>query len=108
MEHRSELSEADADPRVAEVARACRAAEAETNGLFSAYWLGCRARSPHAPSVVADSLTRADVWATAAVVAGVDDRSWVSKAGTQTGMLVADDGRVARWLGSTVIETVAA
>ncbi|MBB2975192.1 thiamine biosynthesis lipoprotein [Microbacterium endophyticum] len=199
---RGELFEADADPRVAEVAQACREAEVETGGLFSAHWQGwfdptgfvkgwaveraarthleplladeiavginaggdlqlftaegrewqwtvgisdphrqgevlatfdirngamatsgsaergahiidphtglAAARGVASASVVADSLTRADVWATAAVVAGFDERSWVSKAGTQTGMLVADDGRVTRWLGSTVIETVVA
>lgn len=59
-------------------------------------------------TVVADSLAHADVWATAAVVAGFDDRSWISGAATRTGLLVTDDGRVTRWLGATTIDVVAA
>lgn len=59
-------------------------------------------------TVVSDGLTDADVWATAAVVAGFDDRSWVAHAGTRTGMVVADDGRVVRWLGTTGVDVVAA
>jgi thiamine biosynthesis lipoprotein len=58
-------------------------------------------------SVVDDSLTRADVWATAAVVAGFDDRSWVAGSGTRTGIVIADDGRVTRWLDGTSVDVVA-
>lgn len=50
-------------------------------------------------TVVADDLESADVLATAAVVAGWDDLSWIATAGTRSGMLVADDGRVRRWSG---------
>ncbi|WP_243077183.1 FAD:protein FMN transferase [Microbacterium sp. SS28] len=201
---RGELDLADADPRVAEVAAACRAARIETGGLFGAHWKGWfdptgyvkgwsvenAARRHLAPlvaraiddvavginaggdmqlftaptadwrwtvgiadpsrpgeivaqleivegavatsgsaerghhivdprtgdpavgvasaSVVDGSLARADLWATAAVVAGFDDRSWIAHAGTRTGILIADDGRVARWLGGTGVDVVGA
>ncbi|HVL61690.1 MAG TPA: FAD:protein FMN transferase, partial [Microbacterium sp.] len=59
-------------------------------------------------SVIDDSLTRADLWATAAVVAGFEDRSWVARSGTRTGIVVADDGRVTRWLHGTSVDVVAA
>ena len=49
-------------------------------------------------TVVAESLADADVWATAAVVAGFDDLSWISRSGTVTGLVIAQDGRVRRWL----------
>lgn len=198
---RGELTVRDADPLIAVVESACRVAQEETHGLFSAHWrgtfdptgyvkgwavertarrhlaalveheiavginaggdlqlftaadadwqwnvgiadpqrpgaaiatLGIRdgavATSGHAErgahiidprsgraaigvasaTVVADGLTQADVWATAAVVAGFDDRAWIATAGTRTGILLADDGRVARWLGPTQIDIVAA
>ncbi|MBP2378387.1 thiamine biosynthesis lipoprotein [Microbacterium phyllosphaerae] len=54
-------------------------------------------------TIVADSLTRADIWATAAVVAGTADRSWLEKSGSRTGMLVGDDGEVTRWVGATTV-----
>ncbi len=50
-------------------------------------------------TVVAEDLESADVLATAAVVAGWDDLGWVADAGTRSGMLVGDDGRVRRWVG---------
>ncbi|WP_345802361.1 FAD:protein FMN transferase [Microbacterium sp. AZCO] len=59
-------------------------------------------------TVVSDSLTHADVWATAAVVAGFDDLEWIARAGTTTGILVSDDGRVRRWLGTTEITVATA
>ncbi|MFH8252395.1 FAD:protein FMN transferase [Microbacterium sp. B2969] len=59
-------------------------------------------------TVVSDSLAHADVWATAAVVAGFDDLGWITRAGTTTGLLVADDGRTRRWLGATEIAVDAA
>ena len=198
---RGELDFADADPRVADVEAACRAAAIETGGLFSAAWHGTfdptgyvkgwsvenAARRHLAPllehevavginaggdmqlftapgsdwswlvgiadprrpgqviamlevrngavatsgssergshiidprtgepahgvvsaSVIDDSLTRADLWATAAVVAGFEDRSWVARSGTRTGIVVADDGRVTRWLHGTSVDVVAA
>jgi thiamine biosynthesis lipoprotein len=198
---RRELALADADPRVAEVEAACRAAAIETGGLFSATWQGMfdptgyvkgwsvenasrrhlaplladetavginaggdmqlftspgsdwrwnvGIADPHRPgqviatlevqngavatsgsaergahiidprtgepargvvsaSIVDDSLTRADLWATAAVVAGFDDRSWVARSGTRTGIVIAADGRVTRWLDGTSVDVVAA
>jgi thiamine biosynthesis lipoprotein len=54
-------------------------------------------------TMVADSLTRADLWATTAMIAGFDDLSWLDGAGTSTGLLVAADGRTRRWLGGTQI-----
>ncbi|MCZ4300001.1 MULTISPECIES: FAD:protein FMN transferase [Microbacterium] len=55
-------------------------------------------------TIVADGLTQADVWATAAVVAGPADRSWIAAAGSRTGIIVDDDRRVTRWLGSTMVD----
>jgi len=198
---RGELDLAAADPRVREVEAACRAAEVETDGLFSATWQGWfdptgyvkgwavenAARRHLAPlvahedavginaggdmqlftasdadwrwnvgiadphragqviatlevlngavatsgsaergshiidprtgepargvistTVVADGLARADLWATAGVVAGFHDRSWIARAGTRTGIMIADDGRVSRWLEGMTVDVVAA
>ncbi|EYT59605.1 FAD:protein FMN transferase [Microbacterium sp. UCD-TDU] len=55
-------------------------------------------------TIVADGLAQADVWATAAVVAGRTDHSWIGPSATRTGIVVDDDGAVTRWLGSTVID----
>ncbi len=66
------------------------------------------ARSLVSASIVDESLARADLWATAAIVAGVDDRSWIARSGTRTGILVADDGRVTRWLHGVPIDVVGA
>lgn len=66
------------------------------------------ARGIVSASVVDASLTRADLWATAAVVAGFADRSWVARSGTRTGIVIADDGRVTRWLDATSVDVVAA
>lgn len=55
-------------------------------------------------TIVADGLAHADVWATAAVVAGAADRSWIAASASRTGIVVGDDGAVTRWLGSTVID----
>jgi thiamine biosynthesis lipoprotein len=54
-------------------------------------------------TVVADSLTDADVWATTAMIAGFDDLTWIATTGTTTGLLVAADGRTRRWLGATEV-----
>lgn len=59
-------------------------------------------------TVVADGLTAADVWATTAVVAGIDDLSWIGAASTRTGLVVGRDGTVRRWLDTTEISTSAA
>lgn len=58
-------------------------------------------------TVAADSLTRADTWATTAVIAGLDDLSWLDRAGASTGLLVAADGSSRRWVGGIEV-TVAA
>jgi len=58
-------------------------------------------------TVVASSLAHADVWATAAVVAGFHDLGWISRAGPTAGILVADDRRVRRWLDGVEVATVA-
>ncbi len=55
-------------------------------------------------TVVADSLTTADLWATTAVVAGLEDLAWVRGAGTTSGLLVSSDGRTRRWAGSRVLD----
>ena len=54
-------------------------------------------------TVMSQGLAHADVWATAAIVAGFDDLSWLARARTTTGLLVSDDGRTRRWLGSTEV-----
>jgi len=50
-------------------------------------------------TVVADGLAHADVWATAAVVSGFDDLSWLPAADVRTGITVCADGRTRRWVG---------
>lgn len=55
-------------------------------------------------TVVADGLTQADVWATAAVVAGSGDHSWIADARSRTGIVIDDDGGVIRWLGATRVD----
>ncbi len=52
--------------------------------------------------MVSASLANADVWATAAVVAGFDDVGWVAKSETRGGLLVAEDGRMRRWIGPLI------
>lgn len=64
---------------------------------------GAPARGAAAATVIADRLTTADVWATAAVVAGVDDLAWIADAGTRSGLVVGHDGRVRRWVGAAEI-----
>lgn len=49
-------------------------------------------------TVVAAGLAHADVWATAAVVSGLDDLGWVFRAGETTGLIADGSGRVRRWL----------
>jgi len=195
---RGELAMTDASPWVAEVARECARAEAETRGLFTAMWSGVfdptgyvkgwsverAARAHLAPliespgavaaginaggdmqlftaarsdrtwnvaivdpgdpsrviatvpvrdgavatsggaergahivdprtgvavagagsaTVVSASLAHADVWATAAVVAGFDDLGWISRAGRASGLIVDGCGRVRRWVDGVEI-----
>ncbi|WP_298862914.1 FAD:protein FMN transferase [uncultured Microbacterium sp.] len=54
-------------------------------------------------TVIAPGLTRADVWATAAVVAG-DDLSWISRAPDTSGLLVDDAGGVHRWIAGVTVD----
>lgn len=54
-------------------------------------------------TVVAASLADADVWATAAVVAGVDDLGWVALAPHTSGIVVGVGGRARRWAGGAEI-----
>lgn len=49
-------------------------------------------------TVVAESLTHADIWATAAVAGGFADLGWISHAGRTTGLIVDHSGCVRRWL----------
>jgi thiamine biosynthesis lipoprotein len=56
-------------------------------------------------TVVADSLTAADMWATAAVAFGFDDLSWIMNAGTRSGIIIAPDDATRRWAGQFEIET---
>jgi thiamine biosynthesis lipoprotein len=56
-------------------------------------------------TVVSDSLTAADIWATAAVVAGFDDLSWIRDAASRTGVVIGASGGVRRWLGTTEVST---
>ncbi|KAA9111141.1 FAD:protein FMN transferase [Microbacterium rhizomatis] len=65
---------------------------------------GAAATSVASATVVADSLTAADVWATVAVVAGADDLSWIADASTRTGIVISASGAVRRWTGATEIE----
>ncbi len=69
---------------------------------------GLPAREVVSATVVADGLAAADVWATTAVVAGIDDLSWIADASTRTGLVVGADGTVRRWLGATEVTTFAA
>lgn len=55
-------------------------------------------------TVIADSLTRADVWATAAVAAGDGDLSWLPRATGTSGLLVDDAGGIRRWIESVTVE----
>lgn len=59
---------------------------------------GTPATGAASATVVSDALSHADAWATAAVVAGVDDLTWIARAGRTSGMIVGPGGRVRRWL----------
>lgn len=54
-------------------------------------------------TVVAADLTTADIWATTAVVAGADDLGWIRRAPSTTGLVVAADGTVRRWVDQVEI-----
>jgi len=61
---------------------------------------GSPAVSVCSATVVAQGLTDADLWATTACVSGFDDLSWIGQAGTDSGLLIASDHRIRRWVGS--------
>lgn len=61
--------------------------------------------APMSATVVAASLTDADVWATVAVVAGFDDLGWIAAAPETTGLLLDPAGGSRRWLGSVEVQT---
>lgn len=67
---------------------------------------GAAATTIASATVVAASLTTADVWATAAVVAGIDDLSWITRARTRSGVIVGRDGRIRRWAGPAEVEVM--
>ncbi len=48
-------------------------------------------------TVISDRLSNADVWATAAVVGGVDDLGWVARSRPTSGLIIGYDGRIRRW-----------
>lgn len=54
-------------------------------------------------SVVSPHLADADVWATAAVVAGIEELDWVATAPMTSGVMFGDDGRVRRWSGGVEV-----
>lgn len=54
-------------------------------------------------TVIADSLTRADVWSTA-VVAAEGDLSWLPRATGTAGLIVDTAGAVRRWIDGVTVE----
>ncbi|MCL1871533.1 MAG: FAD:protein FMN transferase [Promicromonosporaceae bacterium] len=67
---------------------------------------GERALSVLSATVVSATLAHADLWATTALVAGIDDLSWIAAAGTRSGLLAGSEGRVRRWAGSVEVALV--
>ncbi|MFF5623987.1 FAD:protein FMN transferase [Microbacterium sp. NPDC012755] len=63
------------------------------------------ARGAASATVVMRGLADADVWATAAAVAGYDDLSWIEAAGESTGIVLDAAGRSRRWLDGVEIST---
>lgn len=57
-------------------------------------------------TVVADTLTLADVWATTAIVAG-DELGWITDAPVRSGLTVGRDGRIRRWANGVELSPVA-
>lgn len=54
-------------------------------------------------TVIAPTLTDADAWATAAIVAGIDDVGWIRVASETTGVLLAANGRSQRWMAGVEV-----
>lgn len=63
------------------------------------------ARSVASATVVAQSLTEADLWATVACVAGFDDMSWVRDSTSESALVVGVDHGVRRWVGDAADAT---
>jgi thiamine biosynthesis lipoprotein len=64
---------------------------------------GLTATTVASATVMADRLTEADLWATTAVASGFDDLSWITRAQTRSGLLIAPDGAVRRWIGQVAL-----
>ena len=62
---------------------------------------GRPALSVASATVLADTLSEADLWATTAVASGFETVDWVDRAQIRSGLLVAPDGRTRRWTGAT-------
>ncbi|WP_292835090.1 FAD:protein FMN transferase [Microbacterium sp.] len=54
-------------------------------------------------TIVADDLTTADLWATAAVVAGIDGLARVRRAPVRSGLVVGAGGEISRWLEGVAV-----
>lgn len=68
---------------------------------------GLLALTVRSATVVADTLADADVWATAAVVAGAGDLSWIGAPQITSGMTVGADAAVRRWIRGVEVVTAA-
>lgn len=55
-------------------------------------------------TVVADDLTTADLWATTAVVAGLDDLERIRRAPVRSGLVVGAAGEVRRWIAGVGVD----
>jgi len=64
---------------------------------------GAAATGIRSATVIAESLTRADVWATAIVAAGAD-LDWLPRATGTSGLLVDAAGRIRRWVEGVTVE----
>lgn len=69
---------------------------------------GEAARSILSATVVADGLAAADVWATVAVVSGIDDLSWIAGADSRTGLVIGAGGTIRRWVDAAEVRFGAA
>lgn len=56
-------------------------------------------------TAISDRLIDADVWATAAVVGGIDDLDWVARSQPTSGMIIGHDGRVRRWAAGAEVSS---
>ena len=64
---------------------------------------GAAATGIRSATVIAESLTRADVWATAIVAAGAD-LGWLPRAAGTSGLLVDTAGSIRRWVEGVTVE----